>query len=138
MTTMYTYLDTFGSPNNYVNWSTPYQLNFLYTNLYIIMAIFKEFMHCVNTPFHSQILHLFQFADEMSDSHIYKYSQNNLGGGREGREDQYYKKKSPNIAFHFFYNHKINLHLGISIFVQLFFLCFLKYESFSILSAIIL
>ena len=36
------------------------------------MAIFKEFMHCVNTPFHSQILHLFQFADEMSNSHIYK------------------------------------------------------------------
>jgi hypothetical protein len=31
----------------------------------------------------------------------------------------------------FFYYHKINLHLGISIFVQLFFLCFLKYESFS-------
>ena len=49
-----------------------------YIHLYIIMAIFKEFMHCVNTPFHSQILHLFQFADEMSDSHIYKYSQNNL------------------------------------------------------------
>ena len=42
------------------------------------MAIFKEFMHCVNTPFHSQILHLFQFADEMSNSHIYKFSQNNL------------------------------------------------------------
>ena len=35
-------------------------------------------MHCVNTPFHSQILHLFQFADEMSNSHIYKFSQNNL------------------------------------------------------------
>ena len=42
------------------------------------MAIFKEFMHCVNTPFPSQILHLYQFADEMSDSHIYKFSQNNL------------------------------------------------------------
>jgi hypothetical protein len=42
------------------------------------MAIFKEFMHCVNTPFHSQIFHLFQFADEMSKSHIYKFSQNNL------------------------------------------------------------
>ena len=42
------------------------------------MAIFKEFMHCVNTPFHSQILHFFQFADEMSNSHIYKFSQNNL------------------------------------------------------------
>ena len=42
------------------------------------MAIFKEFMHCVNTPFHSQMLHLFQFADEMSNSHIYKFSQNNL------------------------------------------------------------
>jgi hypothetical protein len=35
-------------------------------------------MHCVNTPFHSQILHLFQFADEMSNSHIYKFFQNNL------------------------------------------------------------
>ena len=42
------------------------------------MAIFKEFMHCVNTPFQSQILHLFQFADEMLNSHIYKFSQNNL------------------------------------------------------------
>jgi hypothetical protein len=42
------------------------------------MAIFKEFMNCVNTPFHSQILHLFQFADEMSNSHIYKFSQNKL------------------------------------------------------------
>ena len=42
------------------------------------MAIFKECMHCVNTPFHSQILHLFQFADELSNSHIYKFSQNNL------------------------------------------------------------
>jgi hypothetical protein len=35
-------------------------------------------MHCVNTPSHSQMLHLFQFADEMSNSHIYKFSQNNL------------------------------------------------------------
>jgi hypothetical protein len=35
-------------------------------------------MHCVNTSFHSQILHLFQFADEMSNSHMYKFSQNNL------------------------------------------------------------
>jgi hypothetical protein len=43
-----------------------------------IMAIFKESMHCVNTLFHSQILHLFQFADEMPNSHIYKFSQNNL------------------------------------------------------------
>ena len=42
------------------------------------MAIFKECMRCVNTPFHSQILHLFQFADEMSNYDIYKFSQNNL------------------------------------------------------------
>lgn len=42
------------------------------------MAIFKEFMHCVNTPSHSQILHLFQFAGEMSNSHMYKFPQNNL------------------------------------------------------------
>ena len=42
------------------------------------MAIFKECMRCVNTPFHSQILHLFQFANEMSNSDIYKFSQNNL------------------------------------------------------------
>ena len=47
-------------------------------------------------------------------------------------EVQYYKKKkSPNLVFHFFYCHNINLHLSISIIVQLFFLCFLKYESFS-------
>jgi hypothetical protein len=53
---------------------------FYYHKIYLhqIMAIFKEFMHCVNIPFHSQILHLFQFADEMSNSHIYKFSQNNL------------------------------------------------------------
>ena len=43
------------------------------------MAIFNEFMHCVNTPSHSQILHLFfQFAGEMSNSHMYKFPQNNL------------------------------------------------------------
>jgi hypothetical protein len=37
-----------------------------------------EFMYCVNTPSHSQILHLFQFAGEMSNSHMYKFFQNNL------------------------------------------------------------
>ena len=37
-----------------------------------------EFMYCVNTPSHSQILHLFQFAGEMSSSYIYKLFQNNL------------------------------------------------------------
>ena len=42
------------------------------------MAIFKEFMHYANTPSHSQILHLFQFAGEMSNFHMYKFSQNNL------------------------------------------------------------
>jgi hypothetical protein len=45
------------------------------------MAIFKEFMHCVNTLHfvsHSHILHLFQFAGEMSNSHIHKFPQNNL------------------------------------------------------------
>jgi len=43
------------------------------------MAIFKEFMHCVNIPSQSQILHLFfQFAGEMSNSHMYKFAQNNL------------------------------------------------------------
>jgi hypothetical protein len=41
------------------------------------------------------------------------------------------KKNSPKHSFPFFYYHKINLHLDISIFEQLFFLCFLKYESFS-------
>ena len=40
------------------------------------MAIFKKFMHCVNTPFHTQMLHLFQFAGEMSNSHM--YNLNNL------------------------------------------------------------
>ena len=38
------------------------------------MATFKEFMHCVNTPSHSQILHLFQFAVERSNSHMYKWT----------------------------------------------------------------
>jgi len=37
-----------------------------------MMAIFKEFMHYVNTPSHSQILHIFQFEGEMSNSHMYK------------------------------------------------------------------
>ena len=36
-----------------------------------------------------------------------------------------------NHSFPFFYYHKINLHVGISTFEQLFSLCFLKYESFS-------
>ena len=38
-------------------------------------------MHCVNTLHfvsHSHILHLFQFAGEMSNSHIHKFPQNNL------------------------------------------------------------
>jgi hypothetical protein len=38
----------------------------------------------------------------------------------------------------FFYYHKINLRLGISIFEQLFFLCFLKYESFSNLQTLLI
>ena len=42
------------------------------------MPIFKEFMHYVNTPSYSQILHLFQNAGEMSNSHMYKFPQNNL------------------------------------------------------------
>jgi hypothetical protein len=42
------------------------------------MAIFKELMHCVNTPSHSQIVLLFHFADEMSKSHMYKFPENNL------------------------------------------------------------
>jgi hypothetical protein len=29
-------------------------------------------MHDVNTPSHSQILHIFQFAGEMSNSHMHK------------------------------------------------------------------
>ena len=37
-----------------------------------------EFMYFVKTPSHSQILHLFQFAGEMSNSHMYKFFQNNL------------------------------------------------------------
>ena len=61
------------------------------------MAIFKEFMHCVNTPFHSQILHLFQFADEMSNSHIYKFSQNNLYSYNIIMEkDSYFRKQRKN------------------------------------------
>ena len=46
------------------------------------MAIFKECMRCVNTPFHSQILHLFQFAGEMSNSHIYTTFHIKLQPGR--------------------------------------------------------
>ena len=41
------------------------------------MAIFKECMHCVSAPSHSQILHLFQFAGEITNPHIYKFPQNN-------------------------------------------------------------
>ena len=41
------------------------------------MAIFKEFMHCVNTISLTNFTS-FQFADEMSNSHINKFSQNNL------------------------------------------------------------
>jgi hypothetical protein len=43
-----------------------------------MIAIFKTFMHCVNTPSHSKFLHLFQFAGEMSNSHMYRFPQNNL------------------------------------------------------------
>jgi hypothetical protein len=53
-----TYITQFHVYNAQFRWSTPYQLNF-FIHLYKIMAIFKEFMHCVNIPFHSQILHLF-------------------------------------------------------------------------------
>ena len=42
------------------------------------MAIFMEFMYCVNTPSHSHMLHVFQFAGEMSNSHMYTFFQNNL------------------------------------------------------------
>ena len=68
------------------------------------------------------MLQLYSFDSGYSLDVLGKEFLSGGGGEREGREDQYYKKKSPNIAFHFFYNHKINLHLGISIFVQLFFL----------------
>jgi hypothetical protein len=44
---------------------------------------------------------------------------------------RYYKNKFPKHSFPFFYYHKINFHLDISIFEQLFLLCFLKYEYFS-------
>ena len=47
-------------------------------HLLLIMAIFMECMYCVNTPSHSQMLHLFQFAGEMSNSHMHKLFQNNL------------------------------------------------------------
>ena len=61
------------------------------------MAIFKEFMHCVNTPFPS---HLYQFADEMSDSHIYKFSQNNLYSyniiADSMEKDSYFRKQRKN------------------------------------------
>ena len=52
-----------------------------------------------------------------------------VGRGR-GERIKYYNLFS-NHSFPFFYYHKINLHVGISTFEQLFYLCFLKYESFS-------
>ena len=44
------------------------------------MVICKEFMHCVNTPSHSQVFASFFSLQvkEMSNSHKYKFPQNNL------------------------------------------------------------
>jgi hypothetical protein len=71
---------------------------------------------------HSQILHLFQFAVVCVCG----------SGGWEGREVQIlYKKKSPNIAFHFFTTIKLIYTLVYQSLNSIFFLCFLKYESFS-------
>ena len=53
------------------------------------MAIFKGFMHCVNTPSHSQILHLFQFAGEMSNSQNNPYSYMIA----EFEKDSYFRKQ---------------------------------------------
>ena len=49
----------------------------------------------------------------------------------EGERIRYYKFYSHKHSFPFFCYHKSNLHLGITISVQLLFFCFLKYESFS-------
>jgi hypothetical protein len=35
-------------------------------------------MHCVGTPYHSHIINLFQFAGEMSYSHMYEFLKNNI------------------------------------------------------------
>ena len=51
-------------------------------------------------------------------------------GKGSGERIKYYNLFS-NHSFPFFYYHKIKLHVGISTFEQLFYLCFLKYESFS-------
>jgi len=65
------------------------------------MAIFIEFMHCVNTPSHSQILPFFQNAGEMSNSHMYKVPQNNLYSYHEYdcsqfEKDSYFRKQREN------------------------------------------
>ena len=52
------------------------------------------------------------------------------GWGVGGREDHILQIVFPKHSFPFFYYHKINLHLGITI-SEHFFPCFLKYESFS-------
>ena len=52
------------------------------------------------------------------------------GGSERGERFRYYIFFSSH-RFPFFYYHKINIHVGISTFEQLFSLCFLKYESFS-------
>ena len=51
----------------------------------IIQAVFfytsinnKGYIQGIYAPSHSQILYLFQFTGEMSNSHMYKFPQNNL------------------------------------------------------------
>jgi len=38
----------------------------------------KGYFQGIYAPSHSQILYLFQFAGDMSNSHMYKFPQNNL------------------------------------------------------------
>ena len=49
------------------------QAEFFYTSINN-----KGYIQGIYAPSHSQILYLFQFAGEMSNSHMYKFPQNNL------------------------------------------------------------
>ena len=52
--------------------------DFFYTSIYNNGYFQGIYALCQHTISLTNVLHLFQFADEMSNSHIYKFSQNNL------------------------------------------------------------
>ena len=60
-----------------MHWSTSYQLNFFYTSINnngYFQGIYALCKHTILL----KIVHLFQFAGEMSNSNMYKFPQNNL------------------------------------------------------------